>query len=73
MTITNGIIYPAEGKHLQNIHTNEAYPDFINPAKSLSKDDFKEITAEEYQAYLQALDQLTDSTALEIITEGTEK
>lgn len=73
MTVINGIIYPAEGKHLQNILTNEAYPDFINPAKSLSKDDFKEITAEEYQAYLQALDQLTDSAALEIITEGTEK
>lgn len=40
---------PSEGMHLRNIHTCEVYADFIFLAKSLSIDDFEEITDEEYQ------------------------
>ena len=40
---------PTEGMHLRNIHTCEVYADFIFIAKSLSIDDFEEITDEEYQ------------------------
>lgn len=72
MMVNNNIIYPAEGKYLKNIHTNEIYPNFIVPAKSLTEADFTEVDEKEYQSYLEALDQLSDSTALEIITEGTE-
>ena len=40
---------PSEGMHLRNIHTCEVYADFIFLAKSLSANDFEEITDEEYQ------------------------
>lgn len=40
---------PSEGMHLRNIHTCEVYADFIYLAKSLSVNDFEEITDEEYQ------------------------
>ena len=40
---------PSSGMHLRNIHTCEVYADFIFLAKSLSIDDFEEITDEEYQ------------------------
>ena len=40
---------PSSGMHLRNIHTCEVYADFIFLAKSLSANDFEEITDEEYQ------------------------
>ena len=40
---------PSSGMHLRNIHTCEVYADFIFIAKSLSANDFEEITDEEYQ------------------------
>ena len=40
---------PSEGMHLRNIHTCEVYADFIFLSKSLSANDFEEITDEEYQ------------------------
>lgn len=40
---------PSEGMHLRNIKTNEVYEGFIYIAKSLSTDDFDEITESEYQ------------------------
>ena len=40
---------PSSGMHLRNIHTCEVYADFIFLAKSLSVNDFEEITDEEYQ------------------------
>lgn len=40
---------PSEGMHLRNIHTGEVYESYIYLAKSLSIDDFEEITEEEYQ------------------------
>lgn len=40
---------PSEGMHLQNIITGEVYESYIYLAKSLSIDDFEEITEEEYQ------------------------
>lgn len=44
---------PSEGMHLRNIHTCEVYADFIFLAKSLSIDDFEEITDEEYQRIIE--------------------
>lgn len=40
---------PSEGMHLRNIITGEVYESYIYLAKSLSIDDFEEITEEEYQ------------------------
>lgn len=40
---------PSSGMHLRNIHSCEVYADFIYLAKSLSVNDFEEITDEEYQ------------------------
>ena len=40
---------PSSGMHLRNIHTCEVYADFIFLAKSLSANDFEEITQEEYK------------------------
>ena len=40
---------PSEGMHLRNIRTGEVYESFIYIAKSLSTDDFDEITEAEYQ------------------------
>ena len=40
---------PSEGMHLRNIHTGEVYESYIYLAKSLSIDDFEEITEEEYR------------------------
>lgn len=40
---------PSEGMHLRNILTGEVYESYIYLAKSLSIDDFEEITAEEYE------------------------
>ena len=68
MKIENGIIYPDEGKHLKNVKSGEVYPGYIVPAKSLSEADFTEVTEAEYQAYLTAEEEITDSEALAIIT-----
>ena len=70
MTVTNGIIYPEEGKHLKNIQSGEVYPGYIIPAKSLTEADFEEVSEEEYQAYIESLCEITDSEALSIITGG---
>lgn len=40
---------PSEGLHLRNVITGEVYEGYIYLAKSLSIDDFEEITQEEYQ------------------------
>lgn len=44
---------PSEGMHLRNIHTCEVYADFIFLAKSLSANDFEEITDEEYNKIIE--------------------
>ena len=72
MKIENGIIYPDEGKHLKNIKSGEIYPGYIVPAKSLSEADFTEVTEAEYQAYLTAEEEISDSESLAIITGGTD-
>ena len=68
MTTINRVIYPADKMHLKNIHTCEIYPGEIVPAKSLSEADFTEVTEAEYQAYLTAEEEISDSEALAIIT-----
>lgn len=40
---------PSEGMCLRNTKTGEAFRSYIYIAKSLSVDDFEEITAEEYE------------------------
>jgi hypothetical protein len=45
-------LIPAIGFHLKNIHTDEVFEGSIYLAKSLTKEDFVEITEEEYQAIL---------------------
>lgn len=70
MTITNGIIYPAENMHLKNTKSGEIYPGYIIPAKSLTESDFVEVSEEEYQAYISAEDEVSDAEALSIITGG---
>ena len=72
MTTINRAIYPADKMHLKNIHTGEIYPGEIIPAKSLSEADFVEVTEAEYQAYLTAEEEISDSEALEIITGGAD-
>ena len=67
MKIENEIIYPDEGNHLKNIKSGEIYPGEIVPAKSLSEADFTEVTEAEYQAYLTAEEEISDSEALSII------
>ena len=68
MTETNGRIYPDDGMHLKNTHTGEIYNGYIVPAKSLSEADFTEVTEAEYQAYLTAEEEISDSESLAIIT-----
>ena len=72
MKIENGIIYPDEGNYLKNIKSGEVYPEYIVPAKSLSEADFTEVTEAEYQAYLTAEEEISDSESLAIITEGAD-
>ena len=72
MKIENEIIYPDEGRHLKNIKSGEIYPGYIVPAKSLSEADFTEVTEAEYQAYLTADEEISDSEALNIITGGAD-
>ena len=72
MTTINRVIYPEDKMRLKNIHTGEIYPGEIIPAKSLSKADFTEVTEAEYQAYLAAEEEISDSEALAIITEGAD-
>ena len=72
MTTINRVIYPADKMRLKNIHTGEIYPGEIIPAKSLSEADFTEVTEAEYQAYLTAEEEISDSEALEIITGGAD-
>lgn len=43
---------PSDGMHLRNVITGEAHESYIYLAKSLSIDDFEEITEEEYQAII---------------------
>ena len=72
MTTINRVIYPSDKMRLKNIHTGEIYPGEIIPAKSLSEADFTEVTEAEYQAYLTADEEISDSKALEIITGGAD-
>lgn len=72
MTTINRVIYPSDKMRLKNIHTGEIYPGEIVPAKSLSEADFTEVTEAEYQAYLTAEEEISDSEALEIITGGAD-
>lgn len=72
MTTINRVIYPSDKMRLKNIHTGEIYPGEIVPAKSLSEADFTEVTEAEYQAYLTADEEISDSEALTIITEGAD-
>lgn len=72
MTTINRVIYPSDKMRLKNIHTGEIYPGEIVPAKSLSEADFTEVTEAEYQAYLTADEEISDSEALAIITEGAD-
>ena len=72
MTTINRVIYPSDKMRLKNIHTGEIYPGEIIPAKSLSEADFTEVTEAEYQAYLTAEEEISDSEALEIITGGAD-
>ena len=45
---------PASGMHLMNKLTGKVYENSIYLAKSLSVDDFEEITEEEYQQIIQS-------------------
>ena len=72
MTTINRVIYPADKMHLKNIHTGEIYPGEIIPAKSLSEADFDEVTEAEDQLYLTSEEEIPDSEALAIITEGVD-
>ena len=72
MKIENGIIYPDESKHLKNVKSGEVYPGYIVPAKSLTESDFVEVSEEEYQAYLTAEEEISDSESLAIITGGAD-
>ena len=72
MTTINRVTYPSDKMRLKNIHTGEIYPGEIIPAKSLSEADFTEVTEAEYQAYLTAEEEISDSEALEIITGGAD-
>ena len=72
MTTINRVIYPSDKMRLKNIHTGEIYPGEIIPAKSLSEADFTEVAEAEYQAYLTAEEEISDSEALEIITGGAD-
>ena len=72
MTTINRAIYPSDKMRLKNIHTGEIYPGEIVPAKSLSEADFTEVTEAEYQAYLTAEEEISDSEALAIITGGAD-
>ena len=72
MTTINRAIYPSDKMRLKNIHTGEIYPGEIIPAKSLSEADFTEVTEAEYQAYMTAEEEISDSEALAIITEGSD-
>ena len=72
MKIENGIIYPAEGKHLKNIKSGEVYPGYIVPAKSLTESGFIEVSEEEYQACISAEEEIPAEEALSIITGGSE-
>lgn len=71
MTITNGIIYPAENMHIKNVKSGEIYPGYIVPAKSLTESDFIEVSEEEYQAYIIAEEEISAEEAIGIITEGS--
>ena len=44
---------PSEGMHLKNKVTSEVYESFIFLAKSLSVEDFEEISEEEYQRIIE--------------------
>lgn len=44
---------PSEGMHLRNKITGEVYAGFMYPAKSLTAEDFEEVTEEEYQRIIE--------------------
>lgn len=71
MKIENGTIFPDEGKHIKNIKSGEIYPGYIVPAKSLIESDFIEVSEEEYQAYINAEEEISAEEAIGIITEGS--
>lgn len=70
MTVINNIIYPAENLYLKNQITGEIYPDYIVLAKSLTEADLTEVSEGEYQLFLTHQEEVSDSEALGIITEG---
>lgn len=51
--VTVVTLEPTPGLCLRNIHTNEVFESAIKLAKSLTPDDFEEITHEEYERILQ--------------------
>lgn len=51
VTITK--LIPSEGKRLRNTDTGEVFEGELFIAKSLSADDFEEITDEEYQKIIE--------------------
>lgn len=53
-TVTLVELTPDEGMHLQNKLTGEVHEDAVTLAKSLTVDDFIEITEQEYQAIKEA-------------------
>lgn len=70
MTVTNNIIHPAKNLYLKNQRTGEIYPDYIVLAKSLTEADLTEVSEGEYQVFLTHQEEVSDSEALGIITEG---
>lgn len=44
---------PSEGMHLRNIRTGEVHESYIFLAKSLSVENFEEITQQEYQRIIE--------------------
>jgi hypothetical protein len=63
MNLIEGLInelIPTTGFHLKNIHTDEVFEGSICLAKSLTKEDFVEITEEEYQAIINSSEEFSD-------------
>jgi hypothetical protein len=63
MNLIEGLInelIPTTGFHLKNIHTGEVFEGSICLAKSLTKEDFIEITEEEYQAIINSGEEFSD-------------
>ena len=59
-------LVPAENMHLKNIATGDMYAGFIYPAKSLTPDDFEEVTKEQYAQYLLEQKLITEQEIAEV-------